>query len=215
MIYPGDTKNLVLSITTAAGTAPQTTMNPVVSVVSLSTLAIIVNSQPMTLLAGTQAVWYYAWNTTGCANGDYVAVVSYASDGLTINGRLLETLRLGDTNITGVVSLDATVAKAATVALDATVAHFTDLATISPDTSPTILSIQAKTNNLPVDPASMTLLTPTMTNVQNLSDYNMGTWTIDTTVNPQTLTILRPNGAILQTFQLTSSSAATARIPTS
>ena len=215
MIYPGDTTNLVLSITTAAGTAPVTTVNPVVSIVRLVDSVVVVNSQAMTLLAGTQAVWVYPWNTAGAQVGNYVSIVSYASDGLTISGRLLSTLTLGDSRITGAVALDSTVAKDATVAKDSTVAHFTDLASVLPDTSPAVLAIKAKTDNLPAAPADAAVLSTVAANVQDLHDFNSGTWTIDKTQNPQVLTILRPSGAVFLKLQLTDSSSATVRMPTS
>lgn len=215
MIYPGDIKNLILSITRSDGTVPVTTVNPVISVIRLVDQVTVVSSQPMTLIAGTQAVWFYAWNTANAQTGDYVAIVSYASDSLTISGRFVEAIRLGDTRITGTVALDSTVAKDATVAKDSTVAHLADLATISPDNSETVQAIAAKTANLPVDPASLTALSTAIQNVQDLHDYNNGTWTIDKTQNPQVLTILRPSGGVLVKFQLTDSGSATARTPTS
>lgn len=213
MIYPGDTKNLVLSITKTDGTAPSVTVAPVVSVVRLIDQVVVANSQPMALLPGTQAVYFYAWNTTGASNGDHVAVVSYASDGIAVSGRFLEQLYLGDSRITGVIALDATVSKDATVAKDTTVAHFTDLATVSPDNSVTVLAIKAKTDNLPVDPASLSVLSLVSQNVQDVHDYDLGTWTIDKTVNPQVLTILRPSGGVLARFQLTDSVTSTNRSP--
>ena len=191
-----------------------TTVNPVVTIVRLVDGVVVVNSQAMTLLAGTQAVWTYPWNTTGAMNGNYVSIVSYASDGLTISGRLLSALTLGDSRITGTVALDSTVAKDATVAKDSTVAHFTDLASVLPDTSATVLAIKAKTDNLPAAPADNAVLSTVAANVQDLHDFNSGTWTIDKTQNPQVLTILRPSGAVFLKLQLTDSSTATVRMPT-
>lgn len=213
MIFAGDTQNLVLSITKADGTSPAVTVAPLVSVVRLSDGAIIVNAQAMVLLTSSEAVYSYPWNTTSAQDGDYVALVSYASDGITVSGRFLQSLRLGSSRVTGVVALDATVAKDATVSKDATVAHFTDLATISPDSSVIVQAIKAKTDNLPFDPASLTVLSPAVQNIQDLHDYQMGSWTIDKTVNPQTLTILSPDGAAVAKFQLTDSSTSTIRQP--
>jgi hypothetical protein len=213
MIFAGDTQHLVLSITKADGTSPTVTVVPLVSVVRLSDSSIIVNAQTMTLLAGSEAVYAYPWNTTGAQDGDYVALVSYASDGITISGRFLQSLRLGDSRVTGVVALDSTVAKDATVAKDSSVAHFTDLATIAPDNSILVQAIKIKTDNLPFDPASLSILSPAVQNIQDLHDYQMGSWTIDKTVNPQTLTILSPAGTLVAKFQLTDSSTATNRAP--
>lgn len=213
MLYPGDIKNLVLSITNTAGTAPNVTVAPVVSVIQLSTGTTVLTAAPMSIMAGTQVVYTYQWPTTGLSNGDYVAIVSYAADGLTINGRLLEVFHLGDTNVTGVVALDATVSKDSTVAKDATVAHVTDLASVSPDSSVTVLAIKAKTDNLPVDPASSTVLNAVGANVQSLFNFQFGTWTIDKTQNPQVLTILSPGGLTVATFTLTDSPTSTQRAP--
>jgi hypothetical protein len=214
MNYPGDIKTIVLSITNAGGTAPNVTVAPVISIVRASDNTLMVNSQPMTAMALTQVIYTYRWDTTGATNDDYVAVVSYAADGLTISGRYLATISLGDSRITGIVALDATVAKDLTVAKDSTVAHFTDLATISPDVSQTVQAIKAKTDNLPPDPASLTVLNTVAQNVQDLHDYETGTWTIDKTQSPQVLTILRPSGGVLARFQLTDSTTATNRTPT-
>jgi hypothetical protein len=76
------------------------------------------------------------------------------------------------------------------------------------------LAIKAKTDNLPATPADNAVLTTVATNVQDLHDFNSGTWTIDKTQNPQVLTILRPSGAVFLKLQLTDSSAATVRMPT-
>jgi hypothetical protein len=167
----------------------------------------------MVLITGSQAVYNYPWSTTGLSNGDYLAIVSYASDGLTINGRCLEVFHLGDTNVTGPVSLAAVVALNSTVAKDATVAHMVDLATISPDASPAVLAIKAKTDNLPFDPASLTVLNQVGANVQGLFNAQFGTWTIDKTQTPQVLTILSPVGGVVATFTLTDSGSATQRTP--
>lgn len=215
MLYPGDVKNLVLSITNSAGTDPSVSVAPTVSVIQLATGTSVLTGQAMTKITGTQAIYTFPWATTGLAKGDYVAIVSYAADSVTINARLLEFFRLGDTNITGVVALDATTAKDATVARDATVAHQTDLTLLSPDNSQTVLAIKAKTDALPIDPASMTALAALIGNAQELHDYQFGTWTIDKTQSPQILTILSPAQEALASFTLTDSPTATQRAPQS
>jgi len=182
-------------------------------VVQLSTGTSVLAANPMALLVGTQAVYTYSWSTTGMLVGDYASIVSYAADGVTINGRLLEVFHLGDTNITGPVALAATTAQQDTVALDATVAHLTDLATINPNTSTVVLSIQAKTSNLPSDPVSYATLATLLSNVQGIHDYQFGTWTIDKTQNPNVLTILSPAQAVLASFTLSDSTTATQRLP--
>jgi hypothetical protein len=131
MIYPGDTHQIVFSLSHANGTTPSVTTAPLVTVINLTTGAAVVTAAAMTLVAGTCLVYSYAWNTAGMLNGDYLAVVSYAADGNTVNGQYLDQIHLGDTNIPGPVALNATVALDATVAKDATVAHLTDLVTIA------------------------------------------------------------------------------------
>jgi hypothetical protein len=211
MTYPGDIKNLVLSITLASGASPNVTVTPVVSIIRLSDLSTVVTAAQMILVAGTQAIYLYGWNTTAAEDGDYLAIVSYASDGITVNSRLLEVFQLGDSRITGLLALDATVAKDVTVAKDGTVAHLADLTGLSPDNSVTVLAIKAKTDNLPSDPASLTVLNQIGANVQDLRDYEFGTWTIDKTKNPQVLTLLRTNQSTLTTFTLTDSPTQTQR----
>lgn len=213
MIYTGDIKSIVLSITNAAGTAPVVTVAPTVMVIQVSSGSTVLAAVAMTLIAGTQAVYTYSWSTAGIPNGDYVAIVSYAADGITVNSRLLETFHIGDTNITGPVALAAIVAQNATVAKDATVAHLSDLTIISPDNSATVQAIKAKTDNLPVDPASMTVLNAIGLNVQDLFNFQFGTWTIDKTQNPQVLTILSPAQAVVARFTLSDSPTATQRAP--
>jgi len=162
-------------------------------------------------LPGTTLVYSYLWNTAAAANGDYLAVVSYAADGNTFNGQFVERIRLGDSRITGAVALDATVAHDATVAKDATVAHLTDLATISPNTSTVVLAIKAKTDLLPANPASgdaLTLITSLLTDVH---DAQLGTWSVDKTQNPKVLTFKRLDGTTLASFQVTEDSNSAAR----
>jgi hypothetical protein len=182
-------------------------------VITMATSTTVLAAVPMTLIAGTQAIYTYSWSTAGMTNGDYVAIVSYASDGITVNGRFLEIFHIGDTNITGPVALSATTALDATVAKDATVAHLADLATISPDTSVTVLAIKAKTDGLPSDPASASTLTGLTSEIQDLHDCQFGTWTIDKTQNPNVLTILSPTQAVVVSFTLSDSSTATQRLP--
>ncbi len=149
MIYPGDTYTLLFALSETNGTTPNVTTPPLVTVIQLSTGTPVVSAQAMTLVTGTTLVYSYAWNTASLTNGDYLAVVSYAADGNTFNGKFLERIRLGDTNITGPVALASLVALNSTVAKDATVAHITDLQTINPSTSTVVLAIQSAVNALP------------------------------------------------------------------
>ena len=145
----------------------------------------------------------YAWNTAGLTNGDYLAVVSYAADGNTFNGKFLERIRLGDTNITGPVALASLVALNSTVAKDATVAHITDLQTINPNTSTVVLAIQSAVNALPNTLASqdsISLLTSLLTDVH---DGQFGTWSVDKTQSPKVLTFYRLDDSVLATYGVT------------
>lgn len=213
MIYPGDIKTIILSLTNPTGANPNVTVAPIVSVIQISTQSIVLSAQTLTLVGGTQAVYYYSWSTSGLSVGDYLSIISYAADGITVNGRFLEIFRLGDTNITGPVALNATVALNSTVAKDATVAHLTDLSAIDPNTSSIVLSIKANTDNLPADPASNTVIDGLIDTMDSVYNYTFGTWTIDKTQNPQVLTILAPGGSSLGSFTLSDSSTATVRAP--
>ena len=211
MIYPGDTHQIVFSLSHANGTTPSVTTAPLVTVINLTTGAAVVTAAAMTLVAGTCLVYSYAWNTAGMLNGDYLAVVSYAADGITVNGQYLDQIRLGDTNIPGPVALNATVALDATVAKDATVAHLTDLATINPNTSSVILAIQAKTANLPAIPAAQSDVTALVQFLTDIHDTVLGTWIVDKTQNPKVLSFLRLDGSNLATFTVTEDDNSAAR----
>jgi hypothetical protein len=180
-------------------------------VINLTTGAAVVTAAAMTLVAGTCLVYSYVWNTAGMLNGDYLAVVSYAADGNTVNGQYLDQIRLGDTNIPGQVALNATVALDATVAKDATVAHLTDLATINPNTSSVILAIQAKTANLPAVPAAQSDVTALVQFLTDIHDTVLGTWIVDKTQNPKVLSFLRLDGSTLATFTVTEDDNSAAR----
>ena len=72
--------------------------------------AVLVSAAAMNLIAGTAQVYTYALTTTGIAEGTYLAVASYATAAATVNNLFLETVRLGDSRVTGPVALEATVA---------------------------------------------------------------------------------------------------------
>jgi len=67
----------------------------------------------------------------------------------------------------------------------------------APDNA-SITAIQAKTDNLPADPASQAKLT-------DLHDEAFGKWTLDPTA--KTLTLYRANGTVLKVFNLTDTSS--------
>jgi hypothetical protein len=209
--YPGDTYTFVLSITTATGVAPTITSSPVISVANVSG-SVVVSSQSMAVVSGTSnQIWLYNWNTTGAPSGDYIGIVSYAHDGNTYNSQLLTRIQIGDTYVTGVVALDATVAKEASVALDATVAHASDLSTIDPDNSTVVLAIKAKTDNLPSDPAATTDVTSVGSMVTDIHNVSLGTWSIDKTQNPPVMTLYTLSNAVLAQFTLTDTGTTAAR----
>jgi len=98
MFYPGDTVILVLPINKTDGTDPNVTTSPTVSILNAHTNAVVqINGQaavPMSLVSGTFRVYTYPWFTGGVADGTYLAIVNYASDGITVQGRLLDTIVL-------------------------------------------------------------------------------------------------------------------------
>jgi len=69
----------------------------------------------------------------------------------------------------------------------------------------------AKTNNLPPDPAGMTLLGPTIQDVVDLHDASFGSQTIDKTQSPALYTMKRQDASILAQFQLTDNTTETTR----
>jgi len=211
MIYSGDTYNFLLSLNHTDGTVPSVSVAPLITIVQMGSNLPVASAQAMTLVPGTTLVYAYAWSTAGVADGDYLAVVSYAADGATINNRFLERVRIGDSRITGLVALDQTVARDATVAKDATVAHQTDLAALNPANSATVLAIKAKTDSLPINPASQDTLVTLLGLLTDTHDASLGTWTIDKTQNPKVMNFLRLDGSVLASFQVTEDSNSAAR----
>jgi hypothetical protein len=215
-VYPGDSYNFILSLTHMDGTTPSVGTIPTIQIVNATTRASVLGTPAtMTLVAGSVLVYTYTWVTSSAqAYGDYFAVVSYVADTVVVTGRYLDRVRLGDTYVTGQVALNSTVAKDITVAKDSTVAHLTDLATINPNNSSVVLSIQAKTNNLPVDPVSTSLITVLQGLITDIHDCNLGAIVIDRTQNPRVMTIRRvADGSTLATFQLSETSTTTTKIP--
>lgn len=205
MIYPGDLVRFFLSITNTDGSDPDVTVAPVITIVRARDGQAVVTAAAMTLVAGTQKLYQNIWDSAGVEDGEYYALVSYVADGVTVSNRFLNNVRLGDSRVTGVVALDATVAKEGTTAKDATVAHASDLAGLNPDNSSAVQSIKAKTDLLPNDPASETTLASVLALLVDLNDATLGSWRIDKTVNPQTITFLRPDGSTLASFSLSES----------
>lgn len=201
--------------TGSVGTAPNVTTAPIIQIVQLPTLVSMLSSAAsMTAIDASNQTWMYTWSIGNSTNGEYIAIISYVADGVTMNGKMLEKIKVGDTYVIGTVALDATVAKDASVAKDATVAHITDLIAINPNTSPVILAIQTSTANLPLDPSGMTLLGPLIQNIQDLHDAALGPQVVDKTQNPVLYTIMRADNSVLATYQLSDTSTTTSRIPT-
>lgn len=208
-LYPGDSYRFVLSITKADGSTPSVTSPPTISVVRLSDNAVLVSNASMNPVPGTEIVYTYVWNSSGQGNGHYLAVVSYAADGVTVTNRLLEAVRLGDSRITGVVALESTAAKDATVAKDVTTLKSSEY--VSPDASPIVQSIKSKVDLLPADPATETTLSILDTKLEDIHDEVVGRWSVDKA--SQTLTLFRKNGMVLKSFNLISNSAVSERVP--
>lgn len=194
------------------GTSPNVTTSPILQVIRLSDFTAILGSPAtMTALDASNQLWKYVWNVSTAQPGEYISIISYAADGNTFNSIPVEKVRVGDTFVTGTVALDSTVAKDATVAKDSTVAKATDVAAVSPDASSTVLAIKAKTDNLPSDPAGMTLLGTTIQDVIDLHDAALGNQTVDKTQNPAVLTLQRSDNSVLAQFSLTDNPSATAK----
>lgn len=228
MIYPGDVFTFVYSVTRADGTIPNVTVPPSIQIINAHTgLGMLTSAQNMTLASGTRQVYTYPWTIPSTAvNGDYFAIASCASDGITVQNSsdvigvmvsfkfMQGQLRLGDTYITGPVALNGTVALNATVAKDATVAKASDLVGISPDNSTTVLAIKAKTDNLPSDPASVTIQSQIIALLNDVHDCNLGPLVIDRTTTPRTMTIKRlADNSVLAVFNLTDDGTQSSRIP--
>jgi hypothetical protein len=195
MLYVGDTETLTFSLSHSDGSSPSVTVSPLITIIQVSTTTSVVSSAPMTFLTGTVKTYYYNFVTTGLTPGFYVAVVSYAADGNTVNNLFLQNIKLGDTYITGPVALASTVALNATVALAATTATPAQVAAVNPNSSSVVLAIQSKVNTLPTSPADNSLLTTVKNLVTDVKDATLGTWNINKAVTPNTLTYLRTDGS--------------------
>lgn len=212
MIYQNDSFTFTLFITHADGTNPSVTVNPVIQIVRLQGFTAMLGSPAAMLnLDSSKQVWSYTWTVGTALSGEYVAIVSYAADGHTFSAFPIEKVRVGDSRVIGTVALDATVSKDATVAKDSTVAKATDLAGINPNTSAVVLAIKSKTDILPADPVSMTLLGVTISNVDDIHDATLGNMSIDKTVNPAVMTVKRLNNAVLSQYVLTEDGSETAK----
>lgn len=202
MTYPGDTYVFTLTLEHPDGTAPAVAVTPSITIVDpISGNNILSPAAAMTPVAGTQQVFAYAWNTSGVAEGTYVALVSYSADGNVFNGKFLERIRLGDTRVRGSVALEATTAKDLTVAKDSTVMHTSDF--IPPDNSSLLQQLSIKIANLPPSMPSSADLAAIASQIQDVWDGALGNWVIDNTQG--TMTFFRASGNVLRVFQLSKS----------
>lgn len=209
MIYPGDLHCFVLRLSEPDGSDPNVTLAPAVTVVNAVTdvaLAGVV-AVPMTLITGSQKTYVYVWDTTGVAEGQYLALVDYAVDSVTFQGQSLELVRLGDSRILGEVAREATTAKEVTVAKDETVMKAANF--VHPDDADSIVFIRAKVADLPDEVAGAEDVLAIKTLVTDLSDHSFGNWIIDKTTN--ILTLYRVNGTQLAQFRLTSTNTVSKR----
>lgn len=78
---PGDTYRFVLNIPNHV--AADITSTPVITVIDLNSLTAVVTAQAMTLISGTDVAYKYTWVIPSSpANNDYLAIVSYALNGV-------------------------------------------------------------------------------------------------------------------------------------
>lgn len=212
MLYQNDSYTFTLQITHANGTNPSVTTPPVIQIIQLQGFVAMLGSPAaMVNLDSSKQLWAYTWNIGNAPSGQYQAIVSYAADSNTFSGFPIEKITVGDTRILGTLALDATVSKDATVAKDSTVAKSSDLSTINPNNSSIILAIKSKTDNLPADPAGMTLLGATVLNVADVHDAVLGNQTVDKTQNPAVFTLKRLDNSVLSQYQLADDASQTSR----
>jgi hypothetical protein len=215
MLYPGDTINVLLPLSRTDGANPNVTSVPQITIINVGTGVAAVTAQTMTLVTGTQKTYKYAWAVpVGQALGDYLAIASYVVDAVTFTGKYVDSFRIGDSRVTGVVALDGTVAKDSTVAKDATVAKAADIASMNPDTSATIQAIKAQTDLIPPTPATEAVALDIQDKVTQLQDASYGRMDLDKTVNPQILTVRKvSDNTIRKQFQMTDDGNTTQRTP--
>jgi len=216
MIYQNDTYSFICNLASRTDVAPVVTTAPIVTIFNAVTLLPAVTSQAMALVAGTVGLYAYPWSIpSALPSGDYLAIVSYVVDGVTVSNQYLDRVRVGDTNIIGPVATDATVAKDSTVAKDATVAHQSDLGALNPSVNTVFQQILNQVNRLPADPASITYLATMSNLIADCRDYALGTWVIDKTQNPPVLTLARVGGGVLATFTVSETTTSAIRQRTS
>lgn len=198
MLYPNDKHVFLLSIVNADGSNPNVTVAPTVTIINAVSGNVVVPATAMDLIAGTQKVYSYVWDTAAQPEATYLALVSYAADGVTVQGRMLESVRLGDSRVTGAVALDATVAKELTVAKDATVMKYAQY--VLPKNDDYVRAIKSRVDLLPNDPASAAAIAALAAKLEDVHDFVTGTWIVDKANDKMTL--YRKDGSVLQAFNL-------------
>jgi len=171
----------------------------------------------MTLVTGSDYVYFMPFVIPSTAPADYVAIVSYAtSTPTTVASQFVSALHVGDSYISGPVALNATVAKDATVAKNATVLLASQY--VDPSSDPTVQNINTNVQAVLADTAAIDaavgvpLMSATLAGlVQDVYDATFGTIRIDQTANPPILYINRINGTNIATFQLINNPTTTER----
>lgn len=214
MWYPGDVVPFLISLATPTGAAAVVVTPPYISILDSTGAAIDVagagiKTAAMTLIPGTDAIYSWDWNTGGVPDGNYVAVVSYNANAVTVNSRLLTSVRLGDSRITAEVAPAVSTARTVDLPDKADVMLKTDF--VAPSADESIQTILAKVVAMPANLASQATLTQVLALLQDVHDVEMGSWVIDKTSNPNRMTLYRVDGAILQSFDLTRTDASAAR----
>jgi hypothetical protein len=215
-VYPGDTVTFFLSMVNTTGADPSVTVAPSLTIINAQTGAAVsgFSGLSMTLLSGTRRTYVYRWSIpNNVSAGDYFSIVTTSYDSVVLNSAFLDKVRVGDSRITGVVSLDATVAKDSTVAKDLTVAHVSDINAISPANSSIIAAIKNKTDLITGDPSTGSSISALSALINDIRDTVGGSWIIDKTTTPNTLTVRRiSDNSVLFTYHLTDDSSGTNKL---
>lgn len=209
MHYPGDILVFVLSLQAEDGTAPTVSGTPTCTVINALTGTPLTSpALSLTAVSGTAGLYSGSWNSAGAPQGLYLALVSYATNTETVNGKLLTTIQLGDTYVTGRVALDATVAKDVSVAKAAYTLQKADY--VPPDQSTLLQNISTGLSALASNLPSLSLFNQLLQSVGNLSDFLFGNWTINKQTNE--MIYFRENGAQLKKYLLSNSANESSRL---
>lgn len=206
MYYPGNVVPFFVSLATASGAPPVVTTPPYISILSADTdealdlAGVGIKSAPMALVAGSDALYKYLWNTAGIPDGTYVVVVSYVADGLTITSRFLAATQLGDSRVTQEVAYQATAARRSDLPDKTLVMLKSDF--VPPAEDESIQAIFNKITSLPGSVADQATLEQVLAKLQDVHDAELGTWVQDRSVTPNRLTLYRVDGTVLEAFDL-------------